>query len=184
MSKKNERKPKANGKGKKNEKDNKAKKPVAGKTATGNNKSSGAGKTATGKKSSSGQATPPAKRTRGKPNSQKNTKRLSDFRYPKRRPNDKQPLHPVYIFEREEDFFKFLGITHDTNSSNRSKVKPLEHNPNPKEKGKKAYIKKKAEKKKAEDFGPRLKGWKFWSKKDKDTVIEIIEKNNKKRKGG
>ena len=51
------------------------------------------------------------------------------------------------------------------------------------EKGKKAYIKKKAEKKKAEDFGPRLKGWKFWSKKDKDTVIEIIEKNNKKRKG-
>ena len=52
------------------------------------------------------------------------------------------------------------------------------------EKGKKAYIKKKAEKKKAEDFGPRLKGWKFWSKKDKDTVIEIIEKNNKKRKGG
>lgn len=50
MSKKNERKPKANGKGKKNEKENKAKKPVTGKTVTGRNKSSG-------------QATPPAKRT-------------------------------------------------------------------------------------------------------------------------
>lgn len=51
MSKKNERKPKANGKGKKNEKDNKAKKPVTGKTVTGRNKSSW-------------QATPPAKRTK------------------------------------------------------------------------------------------------------------------------
>lgn len=63
MSKKNERKPKANGKGKKNEKETKAKKPVMGKTVTGRNKSSGAGKTATGKQASSWQATPPAKRT-------------------------------------------------------------------------------------------------------------------------
>lgn len=50
MSRKNERKPKANGKGKKNQKENKAKKPVTGKTVTGNNKRSG-------------QAIPPAKRT-------------------------------------------------------------------------------------------------------------------------
>ena len=71
MSRKNERKPKANGKGKKNEKENKAKKPVTGKTVTGRNKSSSAGKTATGKQSSSGQATPPAKRTPAKRNAPK-----------------------------------------------------------------------------------------------------------------
>lgn len=58
MSKKNERKPKANGKGKKNEKETKAKKPVTGKTVTGRNKSSG-------------QATPPAKRTPAKRNTPK-----------------------------------------------------------------------------------------------------------------
>ena len=161
-----------------------AKKPVVGKTTTGKNTGFGAGKTATGNKSGSGRTSQSAKRTPKKQETPKKEKRLSEFRYPKKRPNDNQIIHPVYVFKKIEDFFIFFGLTHDSNKSNRSKVKALEYNPNPKKRGEKAYIKKKAEKKKSEDFSPRLKGWQFWSKKDKDLVQELVKKNNKKRKGG
>lgn len=107
------------------------------------------------------------------------TKKLSEFRYPKRKPNDNGPLHPRYIYKGEGDDFFGLEITHDRSGANRSKTKPLIENPNPKD-AEKARIKKKAERKSKKDFGERLKGWGFRNKKDRETVQEIIAKNNQK----
>ncbi len=70
-------------------------------------------------------------------------------------------------------------ITHDKNNSNRSKLKKLEQNPNPKD-TRQAKISKKAETRNITDYGPRLSGWGFRTKKDKETVAAIIKENNQK----
>ena len=107
------------------------------------------------------------------------SKHKSEFRYPKKRPDDTQQSHPHYIYKKQGHDLFGLEITHDSSGSNRSKTKGLEKNPNPKD-NRPARIKKKAKIKSEKDFGPRLKGWKFWTKKDQDTVNELIKKNNQK----
>lgn len=114
-------------------------------------------------------------------------KSLSDFRYPKAKPEDTRISHPRYIYKKSGNKYTGLSITHDEKGSNRSKTKPLEKNPNPND-SRPARISKKAEEFLDKDLGPRLKGWRFWSRKDKEIVLKIIEENNKKehkkRNGG
>ena len=76
-----------------------------------------------------------------------------------------------------------LEITHDRSGANRSKSRPLDKNPNPKD-PEKARVMKKATVKNEKDMGARLKGWGFQTKKDRETVSQIIQENNKKRKDG
>ena len=149
MSKKNERKPKANGK--KNEKENKAKKPVTGKTVTGRNKSSGAGKTATGKQSSSGQATPPAKRTKKDDSGKKKSLIQKIISLLKRREKQKKKVKPKdefrfnhktghmnYVFGETEEDYKSVGLTSKETTFGKKNM-PLEKNPKKGDSGK-SYI--------------------------------------------
>ena len=118
---------------------------------------------------------------------EKTEKRRSEFRYPKKRPNDTTTLHPMYIYKKRGKNLVGLEITHDRKGANHSKTVKLEKNPNPRD-SVNARIKKKAQEKSEKDFGERLKGWSFQTEKDKKTVNEIIKQNNQKdnekRKGG
>ena len=138
MSKKNERKPKANGKGKKNEKDNKAKKPVTGKTVTGNNKSSG-------------QATPPAKRTKKDDSGKKKSLIQKLISLLKRREKQKKKVEPKaefrfnhktghmnYVFGETEEDYKSVGLTSKETTFGKKNM-PLEKNPKKGDSGK-SYI--------------------------------------------
>ena len=122
---------------------------------------------------------PVAKRTTGK-------KSLSEFRFLKK-PKNENERHPRFIYKKKDNKFTGLFVTHDKNDSNRSKVRRLEKNPNPKDE-RPAKISKKSETRNVTDYGPRLSGWRFHTKKDKETVNAIIKENNQKehekRKGG
>ncbi|MBQ8291902.1 MAG: hypothetical protein IJX88_05305 [Clostridia bacterium] len=115
-------------------------------------------------------------------NSTKNnkTKQKSEFRVPNKRPNDTQPIHPLYIYKKRGKSMFGLAITHDEKGANRSKTKALDKNPNPKD-DRQARIKKKAEVHDEKNLGPRLKGWSFWTQKDRDTVNALIRQNNTER---
>lgn len=110
-------------------------------------------------------------------------RKTSEFRFPKVRPGDKTPNHPHYVYRKQGKEMTMLEITHDKSGSNRSKSRPLEKNPNPKD-TQKARVMRKAIVKNERDMGERLKGWKFQTKNDRETVNKIITENNKKRKGG
>lgn len=118
-------------------------------------------------------------KTKGKPNSKKKGKRLSDFRFFKLKDRNDKENHPNYIFKKEGSKLSFLKITHDK-KANRSKYKDLDGNPDPKD-NRPAYISKKAETKEERLFSTREKGWKF-SRDDQKKVNEIIKQNEKKQK--
>lgn len=109
----------------------------------------------------------------------KKVRRVSQFRYPKPQAKNVDKRHPQYVYKIEDDDMVMLAITHDRNNSNSSKVRKLDVNPNPSDK-EKAKIHKKAKREKAVNMGPRLKGWEFKTKKDRETVNEIIKENNQK----
>ena len=126
---------------------------------------------------SKGQTKKPSKPTASGKN--KTSRRVSQFRYPKPQARNVDSRHPQYVYKIEEDDMIMLAITHDRNNSNSSKLRQLEANPAPNDK-EKAKINKKAKREKAVNMGPRLKGWGFKTKKDRETVNQIIKENNKK----
>lgn len=80
--------------------------------------------------------------------------------------------HPTYIYARQGDEYKYIGITHADITKGVKNI-PLEKNPNPKD-DKKAFFRPKAEKHHKSSFGKKLKGW-FLSDKDKENMKKYLK---------
>lgn len=84
--------------------------------------------------------------------------------------------HPVYVFDKKDDKYHYIGITHSPITKGVRNIE-LERNPNPQDK-RKAYIRSQTDST-SEKLQTRFPNWKF-SEKDKKTVKGIIKKNKKK----
>ena len=84
--------------------------------------------------------------------------------------SDKVKSHPVYIYAKIGNEFKYIGITHAEITQGIKNI-VLDKNPNPHD-NKKAYARPKAEKEKTSKFGKTLEGWKL-SKQDKEKISKI-----------
>ena len=88
-----------------------------------------------------------------------------------RKNNSKQLKgHPVYIYAKEGNNYKFIGITHAEITQGVKNIK-LDKNPNPNDK-RSAYAKPKPQKEKTSKFSKKLEGWKL-SGKDKTKLSKI-----------
>jgi hypothetical protein len=85
--------------------------------------------------------------------------------------------HPTYIFAKDGDNFKYIGITHSDITDGVTNIE-LEKNPNPNDK-KDAFIRPKAEKAHESKFGRKYHGWAF-DEKDKGKVKSVIKKDREK----
>ena len=91
---------------------------------------------------------------------------------------NKRINHPTYLVDRDGNVYKYIGITHSEITLGKKNI-PLKSNPNP-EDNKTAYVRPRVEKDKAENFGRRLKGWRFL-KEDKKTIKDIVDKDKNKK---
>ncbi len=88
--------------------------------------------------------------------------------------------HPKYIYEKDGDEFRFLGITHSDTSKGCANIQ-LEQNPEPNSADPRpSYVETKSETDKQRNFRRVLKGWKFGDK-DKEAVKEIIRKDRQNK---
>lgn len=87
--------------------------------------------------------------------------------------------HPKYIFERNNNNYTYLSMTHKAPKDKAKDYVSLKHSANPID-NKQVYISKTFESDNMKNFGARKKGW-FFNDVDKKTVNKII-KNNKKGK--
>ena len=89
--------------------------------------------------------------------------------------------HPVYIYDKKNDSYKFVGLTHSTVTRDTINIK-LDKNPNPKS-DKSSYIRPKPDEKAAtkKNFGKQLSGWSF-AESDKPKVQSVINKGKDKKK--
>lgn len=89
----------------------------------------------------------------------------------------KKSGHPAYIYEKVDDEFVFIGITHSEITNDTKNIR-LEQNPDPNDK-RTAYAKPVSESDKQNRFGKRKKDWKIGNK-DRQKVDEIISANKKR----
>jgi hypothetical protein len=87
--------------------------------------------------------------------------------------------HPAYIYAKDGDSFKYIGITHADITDNVKNIK-LEKNPNPMDMSD-SYIRPKHETDKTVKFGSRYPHWNF-SENDKGKVKSVIKKDNDKKR--
>ena len=97
---------------------------------------------------------------------QKETKK-DEFR------QNKDTLHPAYIYAKVGNTLKYIGITHSEITDGVKNIK-LEKNPNPKD-SKSAFFRPKTEQSSTNRFKKKEVGWKL-SKKDKETANKIKNK--------
>ena len=100
------------------------------------------------------------------------------FRRYKEAEGKKRVRHPKLIVETTEKTNKFMGLTSSPKKGHHSNI-PLEKNPQKGKKGK-AYIRKEIREKTKDNFDEILKDYKL-SKKDKQKIIDYLEKNKKKK---
>lgn len=81
--------------------------------------------------------------------------------------------HPVYIYAKEGNKYKFIGITHAEITQGVKNIR-LDKNPNPKD-NKPAFIRPKLEIGKTNNFKAKEKDWKL-SKSDKVKINKIKNK--------
>jgi len=86
--------------------------------------------------------------------------------------------HPTYVYAKEGNKYKFIGITHAEITEGTKNIK-LDKNPNPEDK-KESYIRPKPSKDESKKFGRRLKSWSF-GESDKGKVNGVIKKGKKKK---
>ena len=91
--------------------------------------------------------------------------RKNEFRY-----SQKTQGHPAYIYKREGDKYKFIGITHAPITEGIKNI-PLNKNPNPAD-SRKSYARPMADSDNYKKFSRKLKGWKI-SPSDKDKLKKI-----------
>jgi hypothetical protein len=104
----------------------------------------------------------------------------SPFKKGFRKVSDKKHTgHPAYIYKREGDEYKFIGITHAEITQGTKNI-PLEVNPDPND-NRTSYIKPKTDKANKSAFRKRLDKWRF-SPNDDKTVKMVIDENEKKGK--
>lgn len=84
--------------------------------------------------------------------------------------------HPIYVFDKKDNKYHYIGITHSPITQGVRNIE-LERNPNPRD-TRKAYIRSQTDST-SEKLQTRFPNWEF-SKKDKQTVKGIIKKNKKK----
>lgn len=84
--------------------------------------------------------------------------------------------HPTYIFAREGNKLRYIGITHSKITKDVENIR-LDKNPDPKD-NEPAYLRPIVQKAHRASFGAKLKGW-FFSDSDLEKV-EQIKKGNKK----
>lgn len=84
--------------------------------------------------------------------------------------------HPVYVFEKKDDKFHYIGITHSPVTQGVRNVE-LERNPNPRD-NRKSYIRTKTEITSGK-LQTTYRDWAF-TEKDKNKVKNIIKANKKK----
>lgn len=99
------------------------------------------------------------------------------FRKQFRRGKSANDGHPTYIYAKEGDEFKYIGITHSRIVKGIENIE-LEKNPNP-EDTRPSYIRPNTEKDKQTKFGRKLPNWHF-SNDDKGKVKNVIKKDKKK----
>ncbi len=83
----------------------------------------------------------------------------------------KKSGHPNWIYEKHGNFYKHIGITHDSDDG---KNIPLEKNPEPGNDSQ-AYIKPNPEESRKENFKETYSGWKF-ADEDKQKVKKVQKK--------
>ena len=93
----------------------------------------------------------------------KNKKEISKNEFRK----NKKTSHPVYIYAKVGNDYKFIGLTHSEITDGVKNIK-LDKNPNPKD-NKDSYFRPKAEKDKTNKFKKKEQGWAF-SKNDKEKI--------------
>jgi hypothetical protein len=87
--------------------------------------------------------------------------------------------HPTYIYAKEGDELKYIGLTHAEITDGIRNIK-LERNPNPSD-ASASYIRPKPDKAGKTKFGRKLTGWKF-SESDKTKVKGVIKQDKDKKK--
>lgn len=81
--------------------------------------------------------------------------------------------HPVYIYAKEGNKFKFIGVTHAEITQGVKNIR-LDKNPNPKD-DRPAFVRPKTESAKTNNFKSKEKDWKL-SKSDKQKIDKIRNK--------
>lgn len=111
---------------------------------------------------------------------QKSTTEKKRFQRHFRRFHSKETTgHPSYVYDEKGNVYKVLGVTSASKTNEVLNIK-LERNPEPGNTDP-AYVQPKAKEIPKGTKNKKLKGWKL-SGKDKQTVQEIIDKNEKKKK--
>ena len=108
--------------------------------------------------------------------SKKKPNKKNKFRPQFRRGRKVNAGHPVYVYDKKEGKYLYIGITHSAITQGMRNIE-LERNPNPND-DRKAYARPKTETT-SDKLQTRFPNWQF-SEKDRKTVKGII-KNNKKK---
>ena len=108
--------------------------------------------------------------------SKKKSKQKNKFRPQFRRGRKVNAGHPVYVYDKKEGKYMYIGLTHSAITQGVRNIE-LERNPNPNDE-RKSYARPKTETT-SEKLQTRYTNWNF-TEKDKKKIKGII-KNNKKK---
>ena len=106
----------------------------------------------------------------------KKTNTKKHFRPQFRRGRKVNAGHPVYVFDKKEDTFHYIGITHSPITQGVRNIE-LERNPNPNDE-RKSYARQKTEIT-SDKLQTTYRDWSF-TEKDKRKIKSIIKLNKKK----
>ena len=95
----------------------------------------------------------------------KKNKKVNEFRK-----SNKIHGHPAYIYKREGDTYKFIGITHSPITKGVRNI-PLDINPNPND-SRKSYARPRSDSDNKKNFSKKLSGWKL-DIKDRNKINKI-----------
>ena len=108
---------------------------------------------------------------------EKDENKLLVFRRYKKKEGQKQLKHPKLIVDASEKKYGYMGLTENRKNGHHSNI-PLEKNPKHND-PRKAYLRKDIKYDDKQQFGHILDNYKL-SKKDKQYIIDFIEKHKKR----